>query len=340
MLDGSTLGKIDIQGPDAAAFLNLVYTSAWSKLPVGRCRYGVMCSEDGMVIDDGVTARIAPDRYLMSTNTGTASRVFEHLEDYLQTEWPDLRVWLTSVTDHWAVTVLAGPRARDVLRVVAPDSDLTDATFPHLTVRYAQLTGGIPARLFRISFSGELAYEIHVPASDGLAAWEAIATAGELYGIQPYGTEALHVLRAEKGFIIIGQETDGSVSPLDLGLEWAIAQSKPDYIGKRSLARPEMLRPDRKQLVGLRPLQDNQRIEEGAQLIECNASPLPPVPMIGHVTSSYVSDTLGGPFALALLERGRARHGQDVVAVFGNRQVRCRVSGPTFYDPDGSRLNG
>ena len=339
MLDGSTLGKIDIQGPDAAAFLNLVYTNAWLKLEVGRCRYGVMCREDGMVFDDGVTARLAEHRYLMTTTSGNAARVFDHLEDYLQTEWPHLKLWLTSVTDHWAVTVVTGPRARDVLARVVTECDLSNEAFSHLSVREARLAG-IRARLFRISFSGELAFEVHVAAHDGLAAWEAIAAAGEPFGIMPYGTEALHVLRAEKGFIIIGQETDGSVSPTDLGLGWAVSKAKPDFIGKRSLARPDMLRDDRKQLVGLRPIDGTTLIEEGAQLIECDASLVCPVPMRGYVTSSYRSEAVGGPVALALVERGRARHGDEIIASFGDHRTPCRIVEPMFYDPSGVRMNG
>lgn len=340
MLDASTLGKIDIQGRDAAKFLNLVYTNAWLKLEIGRCRYGVMCREDGMVFDDGVTARLSEQRFLMTTTTGNAARVLDHLEDYLQTEWPDLDVSLTSVTDHWAATVVTGPQARDVLDGLVEDIDLSNDAFPHLSVREGRLKGGIPTRLYRISFTGELSFEVHVPARHGAAAWQAINAAGQRFGITPYGTETMHVLRAEKGYIIVGQETDGTVNPLDLGLGWAIAKAKPDWIGKRSLARPEMLRADRKQLVGLLPLDGRLVVEEGAQLTRIDAAMTPPVAMEGHVTSSYWSMASGAPFALALLEGGQSRHGETVRAHFGQQSVPCRVCEPLFVDPDGERMNG
>jgi sarcosine oxidase subunit alpha len=340
MLDASTLGKIDIQGRDAARFLELVYTNAWLKLEVGRCRYGVMCHEDGMVFDDGVTARLGDQRYLMTTTTGNAARVLDHLEDYLQTEWPHLEVYLTSVTDHWAATVVTGPKARDVLSRVVEGIDLSNTAFPHLCVREGQLANNIPARLYRISFTGELSFEVHVPARHGAAAWELIHEAGAPFGITPYGTETMHVLRAEKGYIIIGQETDGTVNPIDLGLGWAIGKNKPDWIGKRSLARPDMLRPDRKQLVGLLPLDRQTVIEEGAQLTHTDALQRRTIPMLGHVTSSYWSMALGAPFALALLKGGRARYGETVIARFGEDAVACKVCSPVFVDPDGTRMNG
>jgi sarcosine oxidase subunit alpha len=340
MLDASTLGKIDVQGPDAAKFLNLVYTNAWLKLEIGRCRYGLMCREDGMLFDDGVTARTGEQRFLMTTTTGNAARVLDHLEDYLQTEFPDLKVYLTSVTEHWAATVVTGPRAREVIARIAQGVDLSNEAFPHLSMRECTLTGGIPARLYRISFTGELSFEVHVPAQHGLAAWRAVHEAGQLYGITPYGTETMHVLRAEKGYIIIGQETDGTVSPLDLGLGWAIAKAKPDYVGKRSLARPDMLGTDRKQLVGLLPVDGATVLEEGAQLTARDAGTATPVPMQGHVTSSYWSMVLNAPFALALLKGGQARHGEEVLAHFEDKRVLCRVCEPVFHDPSGELMNG
>jgi sarcosine oxidase subunit alpha len=236
MLDASTLGKIDIQGPDAAVFLERVYTNAWQKLEPGRCRYGVMCSEDGMVLDDGVTARIGPERFIMFTTTGNAARVLDHMEDYLQTEWPDLKVYLTSVTEQWAASVVTGPRARDVVSAAITGIDFANESFPHLAWREGHI-GTLPVRVYRISFTGELSYEVHCASPSGSQVWEALYQAGQPHGITPYGTETMHVLRAEKGYIIIGQETDGTVSPVDLGLSGAIAKKKPDFIGKRSLAR-------------------------------------------------------------------------------------------------------
>jgi len=337
MFDASTLGKIDIRGPDAAAFLNLVYTNAWSKLAIGRCRYGVMCTDDGMVMDDGVTIRTGPDRYLMTTTTGNAARVMDHLEDLLQTEWPHLKVYLTSVTDHWAACAVAGPRARDLLAGIAEGVDLANESFPHLSMRKGQVAG-VAVRIYRISFSGELAYEVHAPAQFGHRVWEALFEAGRRYDVTAYGTEAMHVLRAEKGYIIIGQETDGTVTPIDLGLDWAIAKSKDDFIGKRSLARPALVASDRKQLVGLVPHDGKTLLEEGAQLT-ADDNTQTPVPMLGHITSAYWSTATEGPIALALLNGGRDRHGQTVIARWAGRSVPCRVCSPIFYDPQGERIN-
>ena len=225
LLDASTLGKIEVTGPDAARFLDRIYINRWDNLAVGACRYGVMCREDGMVFDDGVGTRLAEDRFLLTTTTGNAGAVLDWLEEWLQTEWTDLEVFCTSVTEEWANATLVGPRARDVLRALAPDLALDPAAFPFMRMREAEVAG-IPARIFRVSFSGELSYEINVPADFGLALWERLIAAGEPHGIAPYGTEAMHVLRAEKGYFMIGQETDGSVTPLDLGLGAMIAEER------------------------------------------------------------------------------------------------------------------
>lgn len=338
MLDASTLGKIDIQGPDAAIFLERVYTNAWQKLEPGRCRYGVMCSEDGMVLDDGVTARIGPERFIMFTTTGNAARVLDHMEDYLQTEWPDLKVYLTSVTEQWAASVVTGPKARDVVSAAITGIDFANESFPHLAWREGHI-GEVPVRVYRISFTGELSYEVHCASPAGAQVWEALHKVGQPHGITPYGTETMHVLRAEKGYIIIGQETDGTVSPVDLGLSWAIAKKKPDFIGKRSLARPDMLRDDRKQLVGLRPVDGSSTLYEGAQLTN-EAAVRPPHPMIGHITSAYWSDVLDGPFALALVKGGRAKEGDVIHAHFGKAVVACRITSSVFYDDAGEKMNG
>jgi len=337
MFDASTLGKIDIQGPDAATFLNRVYTNAWSKLEIGRCRYGLMLGDDGMVMDDGVTIRTGAKRFLMTTTSGNAARIMEHLEDLLQTEWPELKVYLTSVTEHWAACVVTGPFARKLLANIVTGVDLSNEAFPHLSFREGAI-GGIPVRLYRISFTGELSYEVHVSAEHGLQIWEALFGAGQAYGVTPYGTEATHVLRAEKGYIIIGQETDGTVTPLDLGLDWAIAKSKRDFLGKRSLARPALAAPGRRQLVGLVPCDGQTLLEEGAQLT-ADRSASTPVPMLGHITSAYWSTVTSGPIALALLENGRERHGETVIARSLGRLTECRVCAPIFYDPEGERIN-
>jgi sarcosine oxidase subunit alpha len=338
ILDASTLGKIDIQGADAAEFLNRVYTNAWSKLAVGRCRYGLMLGEDGMVMDDGVTARLSEHHFVMTTTTGNAAPVLAHLEEYLQTEWPELDVFLTSVTEQFATITLSGPNARHLLAEMT-DLDLSPDALPHMGITIGEVAG-VPARVFRISFTGEQSFEINVPASYGLFIWQALMTAGQSYDITPYGTEAMHVLRAEKGFIIVGQETDGSVTPLDLGMDWIVSKTK-DFVGKRSLTRPDMLDPERKQLVGLLTDDPNEVLPEGAQLVE-RVLDRPPMPMLGHVTSSYMSPNCERSIAMALIKGGHARKGQKVHAPLADgRVVTCTIAeSPVFFDPEGERLNG
>ncbi len=337
IMDATTLGKIDIQGKDTAEFLNRVYTNAWSKLAVGRCRYGLMLNEAGMVIDDGVTARLGENHYLMTTTTGNAAPVLAQLEEFLQTEWPDMEVFVTSVTEQFATVTIAGPNAKPLLRELAADLDLSTEALPHMAIAPGRVAG-IDARIARISFTGEMSYEINVPASCGLALWHALMTAGAKYDITPYGTEAMHVLRAEKGFIIVGQETDGSVTPIDLGMDWIVSKKK-DFIGKRALSRPDMLKPDRKQLVGLLSENPEEVLPEGAQLVE-RVLPKPPMPMIGHVSSSYHSPNLGRSIALAMIKGGQARMGQTVLAPLADgTTVTCKVVSPVFLDPEGTRLN-
>ncbi len=242
VLDASTLGKIDVKGPDAREFLNRVYTNAWMKLAPGKCRYGLMLGEDGMVSDDGVTACLADDHFHMTTTTGGAASVLGKLEDYLQTEWPDLKVYLTSVTEQWAVAAICGPEADKLVEARSATISIpTRQTFEFMTWRDAHV-GGIPVRVFRISFTGELSYEINIPATYGLWLWERVMEKGAQYGITPYGTEAMHLLRAEKGFVIVGQETDGTVTPDDLGYGGMVKKSA-DFIGRRSLSRSDTARP-------------------------------------------------------------------------------------------------
>ena len=338
ILDASTLGKIDISGPDAAVFLDRIYTNNWSGLRVGRCRYGLMLGEDGMVMDDGVTSRIAEERYHMTTTTGGAAHVLAWMERWLQTEWPQLRVHLQSVTDAWSALSLAGPASRAIMRALCEDIDFAPDAFPFMSWRDG-VVAGIEARVFRISFSGELCYEINVAADYNAALWRACMEAGAAHGITPYGTEAMHVLRAEKGFIIVGQDTDGSVTPVDLGMDWILSRKK-DYLGRRSLARPDCLRHDRKQLVGLRTEDPSVVLPEGAQLVELRTARVP-VPMIGHVSSSYYSACLGHSIALALVKDGRERSGQTVYAPLADGGAVAAVIGsPVFYDPEGARQHG
>ncbi|MCP5151958.1 MAG: sarcosine oxidase subunit alpha family protein [Chromatiales bacterium] len=337
LLDASTLGKIEVRGPDAGELLDRIYTNGFKKLPVGRCRYGLMCREDGMVLDDGVSARLADDRFLVHTTTGNAARVLAWLEEWRQTEWPELRVWCDSVTEQWATASLSGPFARRLLGELTRDIDLDPEAFPFMAWR-AGTVAGIPARVMRVSFTGEQSYEVSVGAGFGLALWTAIALAGERYGLTPFGTETMHVLRAEKGFIIAGQDTDGTVTPHDLGLGAMVARHK-DFIGKRSLARADTVRADRKQLVGLRTDDPREVLPEGGQIV-ARAGGRPPVPMLGHVTSSYWSANLGHSIALALVKGGHARLGESLVVQLPQRSVPVTVVAPTFLDPDGERMRG
>ncbi len=336
LLDQSTLGKIDVQGPDSAEFLGRLYTNNWRGLRIGRCRYGLMLGEDGMVMDDGVTARLGENHYHMFTTTGGAAAVMGWMERWLQTEWPDLQVFLTSVTDQWATMSIVGPYSRQVISRICDDIDFSRDAFPFLSFREGNVAG-VAARVFRISFSGELTYEVNVSADYGRHVWQAIMEAGAEFGITPYGTEAMHVLRAEKGYIIIGQDTDGTVTPGDLGLDWLLSARK-DFIGKRSLSRQDTAREDRKQLVGLSTGDSNEPLAHGAQIV---ADQEPTTrEMIGHVTSSYYSASLKHPFALALLAGGRARLGQKVyVVVAKGRRIEATVTNPVFYDPEGAQQN-
>ena len=333
ILDASTLGKIDIRGPDAAEFLNRIYTNGWKTLAVGRCRYGLMLGEDGMVFDDGVTTRTGEHRYLMTTTSGNAAAVLEWLEEWLQTEWPELQVYCTSVTEQWGTITVSGPHARTLLEPLVEDIDLDPAAFPFLSMREGRI-GGVPGRIFRIAFTGELSYEVNLPWRRCLPVWESLVEAGAV----PYGTEAMHVLRAEKGFIVVGHETDGTVTPVDLGMERMVSSRK-DFIGRRSLARPDSRRADRKQLVGLLPEDASEVLQEGAQIVETPGG-TPPVPMLGHVTSSYWSAAMERGFALALVKGGRGRHGDWVWASATTGESRVQIVDPVFYDPEGARLDG
>jgi sarcosine oxidase subunit alpha len=337
MFDASTLGKIEIVGPDAAEFMNRMYTNAWTKLAPGRCRYGVMLGEDGFIRDDGVIGRLAQDRFHVTTTTGGAARVLAMMEDYLQTEWPELKVWLTSTTEQWAVIALNGPNARKLLEPLVEGIDLSEEAFPHMSVAEGKISG-VPTRLFRVSFTGELGFEVNVPARYGRAVWEQLFEAGQRFGITPYGTETMHVLRAEKGYIIVGQDTDGTLTPDDAGLAWAIGKAKPDFVGKRSLTRPDMLKTDRKQLVGLLTTDPKTVLEEGAQIVLDPTQKLP-MKMVGHVTSSYWSATLGRSIALAVIEGGRARQGETVHVPMPGGVHAATVTGPVFVDPENKRLS-
>jgi sarcosine oxidase subunit alpha len=337
IFDASTLGKIEVVGPDAAEFLNRMYTNPWKALEPGRCRYGLLLKEDGFITDDGVSARLASDRFHLTTTTGGAARVLNMMEDYLQTEWPDLDVWLTSTTEQYAVIALQGPNARKLLEPLVEGIDLSADALPHMAIREGTICG-IPTRLFRVSFTGELGFEINVPTAYGRALWERLMAEGAKFDITPYGTEAMHVLRAEKGFIIVGQDTDGTITPFDAGLDWAVGKKKPDFVGKRSMARPDIVAPGRKQLVGLLTDDPNVVLQEGAQIV---ADPRQPIPMtmIGHVTSSYWSETLGRSIAFALVAGGHEIMGGTLYIPMPGKTHEAKVTGMVFYDAEGARLH-
>jgi sarcosine oxidase subunit alpha len=326
MLDASTLGKIDIQGPDAAELIDRIYCNSFRSLASGRCRYGLMLRQDGMVFDDGITARLGEHHYLMSTTTSGADRVAAWLEEWLQTEWPQLKVYCTAVTEQYAQIALSGPRSIELL---GPLTDVKPDTMPFMSVREGHVAG-IAARVFRVSFSGALGFEIAVPARRGYELWPTLAGAGARFGLTPYGTEAMHVLRAEKGFIIVGQETDGTVTPIDLGLDRMVAASK-WFVGKRSLARADTMRTDRKQLVGLLTEDPHVVLPEGAQLV-IDAKARPPARMVGHVTSSYFSANCGRSIALALVAAGPVHIGESIYAALDGTMVKATIQAPRFLD--------
>jgi len=337
LFDASTLGKIEVVGRDAVNFLNRLYVNSFDSLEPGRCRYGVLLRDDGFIYDDGVIARLAADRFHVTTTTGGAPRVLALMEDYLQTEWPELKVWLTSTTEQWAVLAVQGPRAREVLQGLS-DIPLGGEALPHMSVA-SGFIGGVPLRLFRVSFTGELGYELNVPADFGLSLWERLWERGRAYGMCAYGTESMHVLRAEKGYVIVGQDTDGTVTPDDAGLGWAIGKKKPDFLGRRSLSRAALRAPERRQLVGLLTLEPQRVLEEGAQVMAQDGASSPARPL-GFVTSSYFSAVLGRSIALGLVSGGRARTGQTLYVPAPGGTLPVQVASPVFYDPSGARLHG
>ena len=339
MLDASTLGKIDIQGPDAAEFLNRVYTNAYLKLAPGKCRYGLMLKEDGMVFDDGVTACLGENHYLMFTTTGGAAGVLSWLELWQQTEWPEMEVYFTSVTDHWATATITGPNARKVIEKACDDIDLSAEAFKFMDWRDGTVAG-VKARVFRISFTGELSYEVNVPAHHGRHVWEKLYEAGREFGITPYGTETMHVLRAEKGFIIVGQDTDGSMTPQDMNMDWVVGKKKDfSFIGQRGLSREDCQREKRKQLVGLKTLDPKTVLPEGSQIVNDPNQALP-MTMQGHVTSSYYSAHLGHSIALAVVKGGLGRMGEVVHCPQADgHAIAAEIVSSVFYDPKGERQN-
>ena len=339
IFDASTLGKIEVVGPDAAEFLNLMYTNPFMKLGVGRLRYGIMCRDDGFIYDDGVVGRLAEDRFHVTTTTGGAPRVLQHMEDYLQTEFPHLKVWLTSTSEQWAVIALQGPKAAQILAKHVSGIDLDKEHTPFMSMREGSIAG-VEMRLFRMSFAGEDGFEVNVPADHGQQIWDLLMADVEAEGGCAYGTEAMHVLRAEKGYIIVGQDTDGTVTPHDAGLSWAIGKKKEDFVGIRGLMRKDLTASGRRQLIGLRTVDGSTVLEEGAQLVD-TTDQTPPYKMVGFVSSAYWSENCEAPIALALLEGGFDRMGERLFASAPDDGfVEVEVCKPVFFDPEGAKQNG
>jgi len=336
LFDASPLGKIEVKGPDAAAFLDRVYVGTVSTLKPGRCRYGLMLNEHGIIFDDGVVARLADDHFLVGTTSGHVAAVRAHLEEWLQCEWPDLAVATEDVTQCWSVMNVAGPKARAILSRLETSIDLSAAAFPHLACRDGVLDG-VPCRIQRVSFSGELSYEIAVPSRYGADLHARLMAAGADDAITPFGVEALMVLRTEKGFLHLGSDTDGMTHPQDVGFGGPVTSKASDFIGRRSCLRPDALRGDRRQFVGLESL-SGALLPAGAHILAPGEAP--PAATQGWVTSSVSSPTLGRPHALAMIAAGRSRIGEEVLVWDVDGSHPARIVAACAVDPDGVRMNG
>jgi len=334
--DVTTLGKIDIKGPDAAEFLNRVYTNAWMKLPVGKARYGLMLREDGIVMDDGTTTRISENHYHMTTTTAQAANVLSHLEYYLQIVWPELNVNVVSTTEQWAGAAIAGPKSREMLSKLYPDLDVSNEALPFMGYKEAEFFG-VPSRIFRISFSGELAYEINVKSDHGMFMWEKMMEVGKDFGNQPYGTEALSTLRIEMGHVA-GPELDGRTIPSDVSLNGLVSKKK-DFIGKNSLGREAFNVESRQKIVGLIPIDRKSSIPEGSHIVQDQNAKLPN-PKLGHVSSSCWSVENNNPFSLAIMKDGKNMIGKKFFAVspLKNKSIEVEVISSHYVDPEGKRV--
>ena len=337
VLDGSTLGKIEIKGKDALAFMNLIYTNSFSKMKPGTSRYALMLGEDGMVKDDGIICKISDEHFIATTTTGGAATVLGCMEEYAQTEWPNLNVYMNSITEQYATFNISGPKTRNIIEKVFPEVNFSNEAFPFMTFQFHEYED-TPIRILRASFTGEMGYEIYVPSNQAVKIWEKIISFGKEFGLMPYGTETMHLLRAEKGYIIVGQDTDGSITPLDLGLDWMIGKSKKDFLGKRSLIRSDTVRKDRKQLVGILPTNKNEKLEEGQHII-LDKEIKTPTPMLGHITSCYQSPTLGHNFALAVIKNGQSLIGTKAfVSTPELKTIEVEIVEPIFYDKENTKL--
>tara|TARA_B100000768_G_scaffold22609_1_gene20174 strand:- start:14633 stop:17647 length:3015 start_codon:yes stop_codon:yes gene_type:complete len=338
LLDASTLGKIIVKGPDAGKFLDMLYTNLMSNLKIGHCRYGLMCTENGFLSDDGVVARLDENTYLCHTTSGGSDRIHAWMEEWLQTEWWDWKVYTANVTEQYAQIAVVGPNSRKLLEKLG-GMDVSPEALPFMRFTEGTL-GGIKVRPFRISFSGELSYEIAVSASDGQAFWNICMEAGKEFGIQPYGTECLHVMRAEKGFIMIGDETDGTVIPQDLNMQWAISKKKDDFLGKRAHLRSHMSDPSRWKLVGLKTVDPNVIIPDGAYATDGKIRDSGVKNMIGRVTSTYFSPTLNRSIAMGLVEFGPDRIGEIIdFPTLDGKIIKAEICNQVFLDPEGERQN-
>ena len=337
ILDGSTLGKIEIKGKDALSFMNLIYTNSFTKMKPGSARYALMLGEDGMVKDDGIICKISDEHFIATTTTGGAANVLSYMEEYAQTEWPNLNVFMNSITEQFATFNISGPRTREIMCKVFPKIDFNNDAFPFMTFQFHQYQE-TQIRILRASFTGEMGYEIYVPANKSLQVWEQLHNYGKEFNLIPYGTETMHLLRAEKGYIIVGQDTDGSITPIDLGLTWMIGKNKKDFLGKRSLTRSDTIRSDRKQLVGIIPSDKKDSLEEGQHII-LNQNVETPIPMLGHITSSYHSPTLGHSFGLAVIKDGHSLIGKKAYASTSDQKtIAVEIVKPVFYDENNEKL--
>ncbi len=342
ILDGSTLGKIEVKGKDALEFMNLMYTNAFTKMKPMTSRYALMLGEDGMIKDDGIVCKFNDKHFIATTTSGGAPKVLADMEEYLQTEWPHLQVFVNSITEQFSTFNISGPKSREIVSKVFTDVDFSNENFPFMTFKVFDYKD-TEVRIMRASFTGELGYEIYITPNHALELWKKIFHYGKAYDLVPYGTETMHLLRAEKGYVVIGQETDGTVTPIDLNFNWMIGKKKKDFIGKRSLTRSDTSREDRKQLVGIIPLDKSEFIEEGQHVVECERLPKPiktPVEYLGHVSSSYHSPNLNHCIAMAMLKGGNKLMGRKlfVSSTYGNKNIPVEVVSPVFIDPENKRL--
>ena len=337
LLDASTLGKMTVSGPDAGRFLDMIYTSQMSELAVGRCRYGLICDENGFLMDDGVIARISETSFVCHTTSSQAGLVHGWMEDWLQCEWPDWQVYTADLTEQIAQIVIAGPKARAILEKLGAES-ISNEALPHMAWS-DQLVGSHKARIYRISYSGELSYEIAVPAAEGMDMWMQLQDAGQEFGLEVYGTEAMHVLRAEKGYILIGQESDGTITPQELGLDWAISRNKADFLGKRGQRRQLSNNISNLRLVGLETVDANAALPVGAQVSSVTQSTYDFPHCTARVTSSYHSPVLNRRIALGLVENGFRRMGEIIHFTMDDGEVAARIVSPVFYDPEGRQIH-